>query len=49
MVLPVVTGAAQDVSPVQQFENADNPGVQVIHLGEYKTLTHEQKRWLKRR
>ena len=29
--------------------DADNPGVQIIHRGKYKTLTNEQKRWLKRR
>lgn len=27
----------------------DNPGVQIIHRGRYKTLTSQQKRWLKRR
>jgi IS5 family transposase len=29
--------------------DADNPGVQIIHRGKYKTLTALQKRWLKRR
>ena len=29
--------------------NADNPGVEIIHRGRYKSLTSEQKRWLKRR
>jgi len=27
----------------------DNPGVQIIHRGKYKSLTRQQKRWLKRR
>ena len=29
--------------------DADNPGVEIIHRGRYKSLTSEQKRWLKRR
>ena len=29
--------------------DADNPGVQIIHRGRYKTLTTQQRRWLKRR
>ena len=29
--------------------DADNPGVEIIHRGRYKTLTAQQKRWLKRR
>ena len=29
--------------------DAANPGVEIIHRGRYKTLTREQKRWLKRR
>lgn len=29
--------------------DADNPGVQIIHRGKYKTLTSQQRRWLKRR
>jgi IS5 family transposase len=29
--------------------DADNPGVEIIHRGKYKTLTALQKRWLKRR
>ena len=29
--------------------DADNPGVQIIHRGRYKTLTSQQRRWLKRR
>ena len=29
--------------------DADNPGVQIIHRGRYKSLTAQQKRWLKRR
>jgi IS5 family transposase len=29
--------------------DADNPGVQIIHRGKYKTLTALQRRWLKRR
>jgi transposase, IS5 family len=29
--------------------DADNPGVQIIHRGKYKTLTALQQRWLKRR
>jgi len=29
--------------------DADNPGVEVIHRGKGKTLTKEQRRWLKRR
>jgi IS5 family transposase len=29
--------------------DADNPGVQIIHRGKYKTLTGPQRRWLKRR
>jgi hypothetical protein len=27
----------------------DNPGVEIIHRGKYKTLTNQQRRWLKRR
>ena len=29
--------------------DADNPGVEIIHRGRYKTLTSQQRRWLKRR
>ncbi len=29
--------------------DADNPGVEIIHRGRYKTLTAQQKRWLRRR
>lgn len=29
--------------------DADNPGVEIIHRGKYKTLTAQQRRWLKRR
>lgn len=29
--------------------DADNPGVQIIHRGKYKTLSALQRRWLKRR
>ena len=29
--------------------DAANPGVEIIHRGKYKTLTRQQKRWLKRR
>ncbi len=29
--------------------DADNPCVEIIHRGRYKTLTAQQKRWLKRR
>jgi len=29
--------------------DADNPGVEIIHRGRYKTMTDQQKRWLKRR
>jgi transposase, IS5 family len=29
--------------------DADNPGVEIIHRGRYKTLTALQRRWLKRR
>ena len=29
--------------------DADNPGVEIIHWGRYKTLTSQQGRWLKRR
>ena len=29
--------------------DADNPGVEIIHRGRYKSLTSEQRRWLKRR
>jgi len=29
--------------------DADNPGVEIIHRGRYKSLTSQQKRWLKRR
>jgi IS5 family transposase len=29
--------------------DAENPGVQIIHRGRYKTLTALQRRWLKRR
>jgi len=27
----------------------DNPGVEIIHRGKYKSLTPQQRRWLKRR
>lgn len=27
----------------------DNPGIQIIHRGKYKSLTTQQRRWLKRR
>jgi IS5 family transposase len=29
--------------------DADNPGVEIIHRGKYKSLTKQQRRWLKRR
>ncbi len=29
--------------------DADNPSVEIIHRGRYKTMTNQQKRWLKRR
>jgi transposase, IS5 family len=29
--------------------DADNPGVQTIHRGRYKTLSKQERRWLKRR
>jgi IS5 family transposase len=29
--------------------DADNPGIEIIHRGKYKTLTGQQRRWLKRR
>jgi IS5 family transposase len=29
--------------------DADNPGVDIIHRGKHKTLTGEQRRWLRRR
>jgi IS5 family transposase len=29
--------------------DADNLGVEIIHRGKYKTLTNQQRRWLKRR
>ncbi len=29
--------------------DADNPGVEIIHRGRYKTMTNQHKRWLKRR
>ena len=29
--------------------DADNPGVEIIHRGKYKSLTVQQRRWLKRR
>ena len=29
--------------------DGDNPGVQIIHRGKYKTLTNQQRRWLRRR
>ena len=29
--------------------DADNPGIEIIHRGRYKSLTPQQKRWLKRR
>jgi IS5 family transposase len=28
---------------------ADNPGVEIIHRGKFKSLTKQQRRWLKRR
>ena len=29
--------------------DADNPGVDIIHRGKYRTMTGQQRRWLKRR
>ena len=29
--------------------DGDNPGIEIIHRGKYKTLTSQQRRWLKRR
>ena len=29
--------------------DAANPGVEVIHRGKFKSLTQQQRRWLKRR
>ena len=29
--------------------DADNPAVEIIHRGNYKSLTKPQRRWLKRR
>lgn len=29
--------------------DADNPGVEIIHRGRYKSLSKQQRRWLKRR
>ena len=29
--------------------DADNPGVEIIHRGKFKTLANQQRRWLKRR
>ena len=29
--------------------DADNPGIQIIHRGKFKSLTAQQRRWLKRR
>jgi transposase, IS5 family len=29
--------------------DADNPGVEIIHRGKYKSLTTQQRKWLKRR
>jgi IS5 family transposase len=29
--------------------DGDNPGVEIIHRGKYRTLTNQQRRWLKRR
>lgn len=29
--------------------DADNPGIEIIHRGKYKSLTDRQRRWLKRR
>ena len=29
--------------------DADNPGVQIIHRGRYKSLSEQERRWLKRR
>ena len=29
--------------------DADNPGLEIIHSGKYKSLTSQQKRWLRRR
>lgn len=29
--------------------DADNPGVEIIHRGKFKSLTKQQRRWLKRR
>ena len=29
--------------------DADNPGVQIIHRGKFKSMTQQHRRWLKRR
>ena len=29
--------------------DADNPGITIIHRGRFKSLTNQQRRWLKRR
>ena len=29
--------------------DADNPGIEIIHRGRYKSLSKQQRRWLKRR
>ena len=29
--------------------DADNPGVQIIHRGRYKSLSKQERGWLKRR
>jgi IS5 family transposase len=29
--------------------DADNPGVEILHRGKYRSLTRQQRRWLKRR
>ena len=29
--------------------DADNPGVEIIHRGKFKSMTNQQRRWLKRR
>jgi IS5 family transposase len=56
--LEQTTNLLQDIgrSPTQAIVDlgfrgvdADNPGVQIIHRGRYKTMTNQQRRWLKRR
>ena len=46
---PTARGCGRPAAGSTRGVDADNPGVQIIHRGRYKSLTDEEKRLLKRR